>query len=75
MTAPRQETIAQLAGFENIYDATVMATHEDRGTMTCRLASSEVELETPLVRAEIGSRLRVGIRAGDILLATIRPEG
>lgn len=75
MTAPRQETIAQLAGFENIYDSTVMATHQDRGTMTCRLASSDVELETPLVRANIASRLRVGIRAGDILLATIRPEG
>ena len=75
MTAPRQETVAQLAGFENIFDAAVMAAHEDRGTMTCRLAGSNVELETPLVRAEVGSALRVGIRAGDILLATVRPEG
>jgi molybdate transport system ATP-binding protein len=75
MTAPRQETIAQLAGFENIFDATVTSVHEDRGTMTCRLAASPVELETPLVRAEVGSTLRVGIRAGDILLATIEPLG
>jgi molybdate transport system ATP-binding protein len=75
MTAPRQETVAQLAGFENIFDAVVMAAHEDRGTMTCRIADSEVELETPLVRAEVGSALRVGIRAGDILLATVRPQG
>jgi molybdate transport system ATP-binding protein len=75
ITAPRQETIAQLAGFENIYDAVVVAAHENRGTMTCRIATSEVELETPLVRAEVGSSLRVGIRAGDILLATVRPEG
>ena len=75
MTAPRQETIAQLAGFENIFDATVIASHEDRGTMTCRLASSSVELETPLVRAEVGSSLRVGIRAGDILLASLPPQG
>ncbi len=74
MTAPWQETVAQLAGFENIFDATVSAAHPDRGTMTCRLSGS-VELETPLVRAEVGSALRVGIRAGDILLATIRPEG
>jgi len=78
-TAPRQETVAQLAGFENVFDATVVAAHEDRGTMTCRLiaASAEtgVELETPLVRAEAGARLRVGIRAGDILLATQCPEG
>jgi molybdate transport system ATP-binding protein len=75
MTAPTQETIAHLAGFENIYDATVMAAHEDRGTMTCRLMASDVELETPLVRAEVGSSLRVGVRAGDILLATVHPEG
>ena len=75
MTAPRQETVAQLAGFENIFDATVIASHEDRGTMTCRLADSSVELETPLVRAEVGSSLRVGIRAGDILLASLPPQG
>ena len=75
MTAPRQELVAQLAGFENIFDATVIATHEDRGTMTCRLVDSDVELETPMVRAEIGATLRVGVRAGDILLATIKPQG
>jgi molybdate transport system ATP-binding protein len=75
MTAPRQETVAQLAGFENIFDATVLAAHPDRGTMTCQIVGSSVELETPLVRAEVGSVLRVGIRAGDILLATVRPAG
>jgi len=76
MTAPRQETVAQLAGFENIFTATVIAAHEDRGTMTCRIAGSTLELETPLVRAaEAGSTMRVGIRAGDILLAAERPNG
>ena len=74
MTAPRQETVAQLAGFENVLDATVLAIHEDRGTMSCGIAPG-LELETPLVRAEVGSKLRVGIRAGDILLATVRPQG
>lgn len=73
--APRQETVAQLAGFENIFDATVESAHEDRGTMTCHLSRTEVLLETPLVRADVGSSMRIGIRAGDILLATIRPEG
>ena len=75
MHAPRLETVAHLSGFENIFDGTVVALHEDRGTMTCRLGSSLVELETPLVRAEIGSRLRVGVRAGDLLLATEYPHG
>ena len=69
LTVPRQEIVAQLVGFENIFQAIVEAIHEDRGTMACRLAPNLL-LETPLVHAEIGSKLRVGIRAGDILLAT-----
>jgi molybdate transport system ATP-binding protein len=75
LSAPRNETIAQLAGFENIFDVTVGAIHENRGTMTCLLVPSRLELETPLVRAEAGNRLRVGISAGDILLATSHPAG
>jgi molybdate transport system ATP-binding protein len=80
MTVPRQEKIAQLAGFENIFDATVIATNEARGTMTCRVAQTNVaqtnvDMETPLVHAEPGAKLRVGISAGDILLATVRPSG
>ncbi len=78
LSAPRGETVAQLAGFENIFDATVTSIHEDRGTMTCRVGmsqSSPVELETPLVRSEAGDHLRVGVSAGDILLATEKPAG
>src|SRR6202021_3587030 len=82
--APLQETVAQLAGFENIFDATVESVHQDRGTMLCRITSCRLPgsqedrsalLETPLIRAEVGSRLRVGIRAGDILLAIANPVG
>jgi len=75
MSAPRQETVALLSGFDNIFDASVVAAHEDRGTMTCRITGSDVELETPMVRADVASTLRVGIRAGDILLATVQPSG
>jgi molybdate transport system ATP-binding protein len=88
LSAPRSETVAQLAGFENVFDVEVTSVHEDRGTMTCRVAVSRtadpqgseversvVELETPLVRAERGDRLSVGISAGDILLATSEPIG
>jgi molybdate transport system ATP-binding protein len=75
MSAPRQESIAQLVGVENIFHAIVGAAHEERGTMRCRIADSNVELETPLLRAEPGSRLFIGIRAGDILLATVHPVG
>jgi molybdate transport system ATP-binding protein len=75
MGAPRRESLAQLIGFENIFHATVVAAHEGRGTMACQIADSNVELETPLVRAETGSTILVGIRAGDILLATVQPAG
>jgi molybdate transport system ATP-binding protein len=85
LSAPRGETVAQLAGFENIFDAQVIAIHEERGTMICRITtcrvgsarfqSSQIELETPLVRAAAGAKLRVGISAGDVLLATSVPVG
>jgi molybdate transport system ATP-binding protein len=75
MHAPRLETVAQLSGFENIFDAKVIALNEKRGTMTCCIGDRPVELETPLVRVEVGANLRIGIRAGDILLATENPRG
>jgi molybdenum ABC transporter ATP-binding protein len=111
MSAPRSETVAQLAGFENVFDAEVTSIHEERGTMMCKVtapnserarlpavptnheeikgttevarsrgdesavASAQIELETPLVRAEAGTKLRVGISAGDVLLATSAPVG
>ncbi len=74
LDAPRQETIAQLAGFENLFDATVSALHEDRGTMVCALAGSALELEVPLTHTEPGARMRVAIRAGDIMIAKSRPH-
>jgi molybdate transport system ATP-binding protein len=77
MTAPLQETVAQLAGFENIFDAVVEAVSPDRGTMTCRLCGdgASTSIETPLVRGGVGTSFRIGIRAGDILLATVLPRG
>lgn len=77
LSAPQIETVAQLAGFENIFDSVVEAVRPERGTMTCRIAGEAggILLETPLVRGGVGATLRVGIRAGDILLATAPPTG
>ncbi len=77
ISAPLQETVAQLSGFENVFDAVVDAVRPERGTMNCRIAADggPVVLETPLVRGGVGSPVRVGIRAGDILLATSAPVG
>lgn len=73
--APRTETVAQLAGFENIFDARVSSANEEAGTMTCRLVPGDVELEAPLARLAAGAVVRLGIRAGDVLLATEQPRG
>lgn len=72
---PRSETVAQLAGFENIFDCSVTGSHPEYGTMTCRIAGSTLDLEVPLVRVNASLPLRVGIRAGDILLASSKPQG
>jgi len=71
---PELETVAQLAGFENIFDCAFVAAHPEQGTMTCRIAGSNVNLEVPLSRIEREQPLRVGIRAGDILLASSAPQ-
>jgi len=75
LRAPHQETVAQLAGFENIFDASVVTLHEAHGTMTCRLENSAAELEVPLAQARPGARVRVAIDAGDILMAVEHPRG
>ena len=72
--APVSETVAQLAGFENIFDVTVTSVHAAQGSMTCQVAQSKVSVETPLSRGQEGDRFRLGIRAGDILVATEHPR-
>jgi molybdate transport system ATP-binding protein len=72
---PELESVAQLAGFENILAASFAAPHPDQGTMTCRIGNATLTLEVPFTRIEQACPLRIGIRAGDILVATSRPEG
>jgi molybdate transport system ATP-binding protein len=69
LEAPAYESIAQLAGFENIFDAIVLSLNVDSGTMLCRLDGAKTEVEVPLSRAEVDSKIRIAIRAGDILIA------
>ncbi len=74
LEAPAHETVAQLAGFENIFDGEVVALDPDRGSMACRLGASGVRLEVPLARVAPGQAVRLGVRAGDILLAAEAPR-
>jgi len=75
LSRPQFESVAQLAGFENIVECSIVASHEEQGTMTCRIADTDVILEVPLSRVDIAKPVRVGIRAGDILVATSIPQG
>ena len=56
LTTPRHETIAQVVGFENVFDATVKSIAETQGTMLCQLDGSPAQLEVPLGHAETGAR-------------------
>jgi molybdate transport system ATP-binding protein len=72
---PRREFIASLAGFENLLRARVESEHPGAGTMTVSLEAAGVTLECPLHRGEQGMAVRVGIRAGDIMVSLDRPVG
>jgi molybdate transport system ATP-binding protein len=75
LKSPRSERMAQLAGFENVFDAEVTAVAEANGTMTCRLNGTAVAIEVPLGNMARERKTRVAIRAGDIMLAVARPQG
>jgi molybdate transport system ATP-binding protein len=75
LEAPRRKKLAQAAGFENLLEGTVVELREADGVMRVRLAESVCEIEVPLGYAAVGDRVRLAIRAGDILLATARPQG
>ena len=75
LEAPRRKRLAQAAGFENLLSATVVDLREADGVMRVLLNGSLLELEVPLGYAAAGDRVLVAVRAGDILLATMRPEG
>jgi molybdate transport system ATP-binding protein len=75
LEAPAHETVAQLAGFENFFTATIVERRRDAGVMHCRLEPSGAEIEVPLGIGDPGALVRIAIRAGDILLATAEPKG
>jgi molybdate transport system ATP-binding protein len=74
MPLARRETMAQFTSFENLFDAIVTGTNQQQETMTCRLVGTPVELEVPLTRVPLGKKVRLGIRASEIIFASMRPE-
>jgi molybdate transport system ATP-binding protein len=69
-------TLAAPAGFENLFDATVLELREAEGTLLCQLAGTSVRLAAPLARVgdlRIGAEVRLGVRAGEILVSATPP--
>lgn len=71
---PGRGVVAQLAGFENLLRGQIVARRGSAGTMVVRLEQSNLELEVPLTTTS-DDRVTVAVRAGDILVATRRPDG
>lgn len=75
MNAPTHERVAELVGYENVLDGVIAARSVEAGGMSVGLAGTQVQLETPIVDGHVGDRVRIAVRAGDILLAVERPIG
>jgi molybdate transport system ATP-binding protein len=75
LDAPSFELVAQLAGFENFFDATVLSLDKISGTMHCLVNGAHLELEVPLAPVQPGAAVRLAIRAGHIIIATQEPAG
>ncbi len=72
---PATAILAEVAGFENLLAGRVAQRRPEAGTMQVHLDESSVSLEVPLTDAEIGDRVTVAIRAGDILMADLPAVG
>ena len=70
----RQEHLAQPVSFENLFDATVIEHREQHRTMICQIVGTEIQLETPLAPVSVGSEVRIGIRADEVLMASSHPN-
>jgi molybdate transport system ATP-binding protein len=53
----------------------VVERREHAGTMECRVEGTDTELEVPLTASAVNARIRIAIRAGDILVGTEEPRG
>lgn len=73
LRSPEVLELVEAGGFENILPVRVAA-HEPRRGLS-RMSLGDQELCTPLCRHEPGTRVLVGVRARDIILARSAPEG
>jgi molybdate transport system ATP-binding protein len=70
---PPRERVARLLGVENILRLKVLDVDPAEGVIIC--GADEPLLEIPLSDSRVGDEITVGIRADDVLLASVRPQG
>jgi molybdate transport system ATP-binding protein len=72
VTAPPRQSMAQIAGFENLLDAIVVG--EKHGMTVCRMVGTSLEIQVPLTRVIPGTSVHVGIKAAEVLLSASEPK-
>lgn len=70
---PQAEVLSRTTAVENILAGRVTGLDPSAGIMTCDLGG--VALAAPYADLPVGAPVKVGIRAGDIILATEPPRG
>ena len=73
---PAAPRIARLAGVENLLPMRVAAMQPEDGAVLCETRDAPpLTMETPLVEANVGDDVTIGIRASDVILASAEPAG
>lgn len=66
-------TLARLSGAENLFEGVIIEKRPERGTMTFQ--THQCQLEIPFAGYNVENKVRLAIRAGDILLSLAEPVG
>ena len=71
---PSRERVANLLGVENVLSLKIENIFQEQGIMEC--ASESFSLEIPLSNdVSIGQDVKIGLRADDVILASVEPKG
>lgn len=74
VVTPPRPSLAQLVGFENLFDGVVIGSEDKQGITVCRVAETLMEIQSPTSFLTPGSPIHIGIKADEILLALTRPR-
>ena len=70
---PATEPLTRLVGVENVYEGKVLSASPGDGLMSCDFGG--FMLDVPYAATPLGEQVRIGVRAGDVLVASEAPRG